>query len=305
MTKLFDDDSIEAVDTVIDYLNDHVIGQDEAKRQLGVLAALYLNRCMRVAEGVDFDELPPINIFITGPTGSGKTYMLRKLADCLGVPFVRIDCSSLSQQGWDGLSLGDALLASELKTTDSIASVIMLDEMDKLGLGAVSSKGTTPHLGIQNNLLDLLDGKYTYSTKQHFNEVIKNSLVLCSGSFEDVRKQLGKQKPQIGFKHTDSKEGNLDCWKAKMTEAGLIPELVGRIVDVIELQALTDGEIEQLLKRDLGIYHQYKTLLPEFHLNENVIQKMVQQVKKSKYGLREINTLLFKETCKQVKKLKR
>jgi ATP-dependent Clp protease ATP-binding subunit ClpX len=281
ITKLYDE--------IYNYLDQYVIGQSEAKDKLAILGYLYAYRCQSVEAGVRSQSLPKLNMFLTGPTGTGKTLLLRTLADCLDVPFIRIDCTSVSQAGWEGVSIDDQLMRFTKISNKDGFGVIMLDEFDKLGNLVTSSSGSTPNLGVQYNLLDLLDGVYSHP---NVHETINNSLILCAGAFSEATKQAKKSNKSIGFRAYDQQE-KID-WKEVMVKGGIVPELTGRLLDIIELSPLKKNEIKKvILNPKGGTYTQYKNLLMDINFTQKDVDKLARSTYNSEYGLRELDTSIF------------
>jgi len=272
-----------------DHLDDYVAGQAEAKQKLSALGYLYANRCKNIIEGMDPDTLPRLNMFITGPTGTGKTLLMSTLADCLQIPFTRIDCASLTQVGWEGVGLDEVLSEFTNEIGEDGFGIIVLDEFDKLGNLVTSSTGQSPNLGTQYNLLDLLDGKYSHP-KVH--KGINNCLIVCAGAFTVASKEASTPKRTIGFGELDvSKPIN---WKEVMVKGGIVTELAGRLVDVAVLKKLKKTEIRNIINNPLtGTYTYYKNLGIGLDFNKTQISKLVDKTFNSEYGLRELDTAIF------------
>jgi ATP-dependent Clp protease ATP-binding subunit ClpX len=272
------------------YLDKYVSGQEDAKDTLAILGALYCKRCEAVSEGVSSSFLPRLNLFITGPTGTGKTLLATTLSKCLMIPFIRIDCSSLSQTGWEGVSIEQQLARFSRILGDDGFGVIMLDEMDKLGNRVSSSSGNIPNMGIQYNLLDLLDGKYAHPD---VNDSINNCLILCAGAFSGAEKEASRETRSIGFEK-DSITQTIPEWKDIMVSAGLVQELVGRMIDVVKLNPLTEEDIRSiLLNKRNAIRSKYEKLLPGLEFSPEDIDNLVKQAYNSAYGVRELETAVF------------
>ena len=289
---------------ILDYLNETVSGQAEAKESLASIGYLFNMKCLHLDADAPPDDLPRLNLFLSGPTGYGKTFLLTQLAKILNVPFLRVDCSSITQEGWSGASIGESILSSKLHDRRALhhGGIILLDELDKLSTGAKSETGALPHQGTQHNLLDLLDGKFKTNPKEgggtRIDEVINNSLIVCAGSFEGVRKKARDAKPSIGFKEDESKKMDhsklsMESWKNEMVKAGLIPELVGRIIHVIELKKLNEKEILDVFTKHNNSYDKYRYIAPKFKLLNKDLQDIAKECYDSPHGLRQIDSAVF------------
>ena len=274
---------------ILQYLDKHVSGQALAKEKLATLGYLYTVRSQAISCGIRPTSLPRLNMFLTGPTGTGKTLLLQNMAECLGVPFVRVDCASLCQVGWEGQGIEDCLGRFSSKLGMDGFGVIMLDEFDKLGNTVTSSAGHTPNLGIQYNLLDLLDGKYSHPK---VTSNINNCLILCAGAFSAATKEAKKTKRSIGFSATEEVEPLI--WKKLMTDSGIVQELAGRLLDVAELFPLSKSEIrEVVLSIENSTLSKYKNLMLNIDFTGEDIDKLVEETYNSEYGMRELDTKIF------------
>lgn len=276
---------------IFEYLDVRVVGHLEAKKKLAMLGALYLKRC-EVAQDGFFKptDLPRLNSFIVGQTGTGKTYLASLLAEAVGYPFIRIDCSALSQEGWHGTALSEYLRLVKSDAALAQGCVIMLDEMDKLAGGTQAQGGRVPAEGVQHNLLDLLDGRYTKETQlQH----LSNALIVCSGAFHDVIESISTPPKTIGFKGAEEIKQNHN-WREIIQDAGILPEVAGRIVDVVVLDTLTKEDVKTLLTSKQGTaLHKYRYLDPNFFLTDAEIDQIAQEVVTSKLGMRTVDTCIY------------
>jgi ATP-dependent Clp protease ATP-binding subunit ClpX len=242
---------------------------------------------------------------MTGPTGTGKTFMLSMLAQCLNVPFVRIDCSSLTAPGYQGADILDFL-----KDLGGVAgAVIMLDELDKLALKGSDSFNAYA-MSAQAQLLDLLEGRYSGDAKEgnkHYSFYPATWLVVCAGSFQSsvkAERELNSTKHGMGFHGTKAPEPPQDP-RSILRESGLMPELIGRIVRVIETKRLTKEQIiELMLRKDDSSYSKYRKVYQQLRLNIKEIEEIADKVLKSPSGLRELDSLIFNEICNHMASFK-
>ena len=289
------------VDYYKQYLDIHISGQQEAKEKLATLAFAYYQRCSKIAQGTPRQQLPNLNMFLVGPTGCGKTLCCTTIAKALAVPFIRIDCGSLSQDGWAGTSITDALKPFSRTLGPLGFGVILLDEFDKLGEQVLSTGGGCPNKSIQSNLLDLLDGMLSYSL---FGTPLNNCLVICGGAFTDATRTHKKNSKGIGFSSVvDTRLVGIEDYKELMVKAGILQEIVGRMIDVVTLTHLTKDEVRDTLRKTNNIYEQYTKLFPSFQLTEKELDNVVDSVydKTKTFGVRELQTAIFQEFYKRNK----
>lgn len=287
-----------------------VSGQAEAKDKLASLGYLYQNKIQALYNGIKTDSVPRLNLFVTGPTGYGKTFILTQLANILNLPFIRIDCSTVTAEGWVGDSVSD-LISTQLSPLCECTIpglIIMLDEMDKVITPAVGNSGTDHSVLTQQSFLDLMEGKFvstgrdlTPFKKTVITDAVQKALVVCAGSFEQVRQADKAAKANIGFTRIEKdKSIDLERWKESMVDAGMLPELAGRIVQVVELSKLTEDEILQIFEKDKSVYKQYQAILPGFNLSKEKKKEIAKKVIESRFGLRELESLIFKEVIKKL-----
>lgn len=233
--------------------------------------------------------LPTLNVFLTGPTGSGKTFLVSILAESLDYPFIRIDCSSITQVGYVGIGLDELLINYTKELDRNKGGVILLDEFDKLGHEEHSTHGNT-NLSLQFQLLDLVDGLYSHPKVSKY---VNNCLILVSGAFSEASKQAKKGKTNIGFMEQPTNKDPIN-WKKVMVSGGLLPELTGRILDVIETRSLTKEEIrEVLLTKKNSALAQFKALMPTVEITQKDIDDLIEQSYNSEFGLRELTTSVY------------
>ena len=266
-----------------EFLDDYVIGQDEAKKALSV--AVY-NHYKRVTSGRDLDvELQKSNILMLGPTGSGKTLLAQTLARLLNVPFAIADATALTEAGYVGEDVENILLkliqAADYDIERAEYGIIYIDEIDKITRKGenVSITRDVSGEGVQQALLKIIEGTEASvppqgGRKHPHQELIQinttNILFICGGAFEGIEKLIEARMDQksIGFNAeiTQKSEENIGEVLKKilpqdLVKFGLIPEFVGRVPMVVSLDQLDETALERILTEPKNaIVKQYEKL---------------------------------------------
>ena len=251
------------------FLDDYVIGQEEAKKVLSV--AVY-NHYKRVLSGADLDvELQKSNILMLGPTGSGKTYLAQTLAKVLNVPFAIADATTLTEAGYVGEDVENILLkiiqAADYDVERAEHGIIYIDEIDKITKKSenVSITRDVSGEGVQQALLKIIEGTDASvppqgGRKHPQQELIpintSNILFICGGAFDGLDKIIETRLDQssIGFgseikEKTDAKTDELfkQVMPEDLTKFGLIPEFIGRVPVTVSLDFLDEDALKEIL----------------------------------------------------------
>lgn len=252
-----------------EFLDDYVIGQEEAKKVLSV--AVY-NHYKRVLSGKDLDvELQKSNILMLGPTGSGKTYLAQTLAKVLNVPFAIADATTLTEAGYVGEDVENILLkiiqAADYDVERAEHGIIYIDEIDKITKKSenVSITRDVSGEGVQQALLKIIEGTDASvppqgGRKHPQQELIpintSNILFICGGAFDGLDKIIETRLDQssIGFgseikEKTDAKTDELfkQVMPEDLTKFGLIPEFIGRVPITVSLDFLDEDALKEIL----------------------------------------------------------
>ena len=280
----FSDINLLKPEEIKEFLDDYVIGQDEAKKVLSVAVYNHYKRIM--AQRYLVVELNKINILMLGPTGCGKTLLAQSLAKILNVPFAIADATALTEAGYVGEDVENILLkliqAADYDIERAEYGIIYLDEIDK-----ITRKSENPSItrdvsgeGVQQALLKIVEGTVANvppqgGRKHPHQELIQidttNILFICGGAFEGIDKIIEKRIDQksIGFnaeiaeKHEDDVDKLLaQVLPQDLVKFGLIPELVGRVPVTVSLEMLDhDALIRILTEPKNAIVKQYQKLL--------------------------------------------
>ena len=315
--KSFDLKSIPAPHQIKKQLDEHVVGQEKAKKMLSV--AVY-NHYKRVfADTSDGIEIEKSNVLMIGPTGSGKTYLVKTLARLLDVPLAIADATSLTEAGYIGddiESVISKLLAAADNDVDKAEhGIVFIDEIDKIAKKKETRTRDVSGESVQQELLKMLEGSVVEvpvggSSKNMMVPTTtvdtNNILFICGGAFpdlEDIIKERLTKRATIGFgaelKDRFDEDENIvhQVTIDDLRAFGMIPEFLGRLPVIMTLDALSeDYMVDILTKPRNAIVKQYKKLLAmdevELNFEEEALHVIARKALEKHTGARALRAII-------------
>ena len=298
-------------------LDDYVIGQEYAKKAISV--AVY-NHYKRVATNtMDEIEIEKSNMLMIGPTGSGKTYLVKTLARLLDVPLAITDATSLTEAGYIGDDIESVvsklLAAADNDVEKAERGIIFIDEIDKIAKKKNTNQRDVSGESVQQGMLKLLEGSDVEvpvgaNSKNAMVPLTtvntKNILFICGGAFPDleqiIKERLNKQA-SMGFiadlkdKYNNDKDILSKVTVEDIRNFGMIPEFIGRLPIIFTLQGLDEDMLVKILKEPKNaILKQYQKLLEldevKLNFDEEALHAIARKAMKKDTGARALRSII-------------
>lgn len=267
--------------------------QKNTLNQIASLLSLHGKRLAAMEQGISSDFLPRFSQLLIAPTGSGKTYLISKLAEAAGLPFHSIDCSVLTLSGYKGLNLGDALnnLREHTHSTDFENSVILFDEFDKCAFRFGESGNVQP------NFLKLLEGSSILCGERMMDT--SKMLFLFAGAFQGLDQVVEQrsQKKSIGFAMEEEKQSQMMPTMDDVESYGFNRELLGRIGSLHIIPKMAEEDYFLLLNEGkTSVQEKYRCIFAAdsvcFSIDEKACQYITKLAVKRNMGARAVDAIV-------------
>ena len=297
------------------HLDEYVVGQTRAKRALAIAAYNHLKRC---AQPKARRLIKKSNVLLIGPTGCGKTHIARNLADCLKVPFSVADATEYTEAGYYGkdveVMVAELLFKSGHAIDETQRGVVFIDEIDKIARksqGARNGAGSRDigGEGVQQALLKLLEGRELFvplNVTQHWNKHdfvqvdTSDILFIAAGTFSDLSLYSDGEK-SIGMIENDQRAKKKRVTHKELTEYGMLPELLGRLPVVVQLDPLDETELVDVLSGPPdSLVREYQALFAADDVTldfaDAALREMVRFAVRRRLGARGLRSIV-EEVC--------